>query len=61
MTSIYGLCKPLFTINEAFLQLYWSVKMKCLSLKSGHGTCIMRLDKCEDSCFSADKRGSIVQ
>ena len=40
------LCKPLFIVHErvkGFLKVMLQYKVKCLSCKSGRGTCIMRL------------------
>ena len=42
------LCKPLFIVNvrvKGLLKLYWSIKTKRLTSKSGRGTCITRLYK----------------
>ena len=39
---------------------YWSTKTKCLSLKSGRGTSIMRLHKREVSSLSADKINELL-
>ena len=56
------LCKPLFIIHGRVKakDLYWSTKTKHLSSKSGRGTRIMRLHKCEVSSLSVDKINELL-